>query len=88
MIKRIYSVRDSKGSFFGSPIFCDTEEIAVRSFNDARTSGDTLMALHPADFVLYYLGDFDCVAGTIRAEALPVAVATPMPRITAPSEDK
>lgn len=86
MIKRIYSVFDSQGAYFGSPIFCDTEAIAIRSFNDARTSGDTTMAHHPADFKLYYIGDYNCVAGTIRAEPVPVAVATPMP--TASTEER
>lgn len=57
----IFAVRDSKSSQFGTPMFLQSEGIAVRSLGDEVNKGnsDSIVAQHPEDFELFHLGEWD-----------------------------
>lgn len=57
----IFAVRDSKSSQFGTPMFLQSEGIAVRSLGDEvnKGSADSIISQHPEDFELFYLGEWD-----------------------------
>lgn len=77
MKKRVYSVRDNKMASFGVPILIDNDAVATRQFGDIITSaGDNVMCKHPADFTLYYIGDYDMTSGKFENVECPVALAT------------
>ena len=71
MMLKIYSVMDVKASAFMSPFFTAHDGQAVRSFGDACNDEKSMFARHPEDFALYRLGEFDDVAGKLKAQEVP-----------------
>lgn len=57
----VVSVFDSAAQAFGRPVFVPSTGVAIRSFMDEvnRQAPDNQMYLHPDDFTLYYIADFD-----------------------------
>lgn len=77
MKKRVYSIRDNKMASFGVPVIIENDAVATRQFGDVIMSGgDNVMCKHPADFTLYYLGEYDMNTGKFENEPCPVALAT------------
>lgn len=64
MIYGIYAMRDEKVGFL-APALDATDASAMRSFADAISNRDSLPGLHPADFSLYRVGDYDTDSGRI-----------------------
>lgn len=68
----LYSICDSKTQF--TDIFvAQNEPAAVRQFGQFYHNV-TLIKQNPADFNLYFLGDFDNVSGQIDALAQPLSI--------------
>lgn len=63
MIMKCYSVRDSKVEAFLPVFMCRAVGEAIRSFTAAVQSVDHQFAKNKDDYVLYFVGDFDDVAG-------------------------
>lgn len=63
MITKVFSIFDSKAQMFNVPFFMPTTPAAIRSFTDLVNDPQTLVCKHPADFVLYELGEFDDSVG-------------------------
>lgn len=60
----LYSVRDKKASVYNIPVTFDNDAVAIRAFGDLVTRDkNSLIALHPADFQLVSLGQFDRETG-------------------------
>lgn len=59
MIQQLYSVYDEKALAFLPPFFVPTHGIALRAFKDCVNSKDHQFGKHPADYTLFYLGDWD-----------------------------
>lgn len=61
----IVAVLDSAVKAFMRPFYAPTLEAALRSFYDEVKRGgeDNMMAKHPDDFQLWYLGEFDEESG-------------------------
>lgn len=57
----IFAVRDRATDQFGNPMFLISQGQALRSFADEinRAAADNQMYMHPDDFDLYYLGQFE-----------------------------
>jgi hypothetical protein len=57
---KILTIRDIKADVYGNPVFSTSIGGAIRSFGDEvlKTDGNPL-SLHPADFELYHIGEFD-----------------------------
>lgn len=65
MKRYVFAVRDRAADTFGSP-FCQVARgQAIRAFSDElnRSSADNQLFLHPEDFDLYELGEFDDSTG-------------------------
>ena len=62
---KIFAVRDRATDQFGTPMFLMAIGQAVRSFTDEvnRMDKDNQLYLHPDDFDLYTLGEFDSDSG-------------------------
>ena len=59
MILRMFSVHDQKAEVFLPPFFVPTKGIATRAFADCINSETHQFGKHPADYTLFYMGDFD-----------------------------
>lgn len=65
MDKILCAVRDVKANSYGAPVVFGTSADAVRSFTDVLGDQRTLVGLHPADFHLVYIADFNDVTGVV-----------------------
>lgn len=72
MILKIFSIRDAKGEFFGTPFFQGTTGEAERSFRAAVNDSKTTISQFPEDYDLYYLGEFDNSTGKFNALDTPI----------------
>ena len=77
MKKLVISIRDNKLESFNQPCLCDNESVAIRQFGDiVQRGGDSVIALHPSDFTLYVIAEFDPVFGKFENLDCPKALAT------------
>lgn len=68
MILQVFSVFDRAAMQYGHPFYAINRPVAMRSFVDAFAEGPTRrMAMHPDDFDLRHIGEFDDEAGTFKA---------------------
>lgn len=63
MIQKVFGVRDTKALAFLQPFFSASVGAAVRAFGDAVNEGNSPLAKHPEDYLLYELADFDDQSG-------------------------
>lgn len=66
MTQRLYTVYDEKAEAFLPPFFVPAHGIALRAFKDCINSKDHQFGKHPADYTLFYLGDWDDVTCHFR----------------------
>lgn len=62
-IYNVYSLRDMKGEFYGSPYLARNHALATRLFAQCLRTPDFPCAQAPSDFALFYLGNFDDACG-------------------------
>lgn len=76
MIRYVCAVRDSAAGVFGQPIFVPSLGVANRSFADEvnRVDANNQLNVHPEDFELFHLGEFDDVEGVLTPRK-PVSLA-------------
>ena len=60
---KMYSVFDTKADFWAPPFFARTHEEALRAFSVAANDRQHQWGRHPADFSLFYVGEFDEFTG-------------------------
>lgn len=53
------SVKDKRANEFGVIYLARNRETGIRMLVDAMSAGNTILTMHPADFALYTVGDFD-----------------------------
>lgn len=67
MDKQIYSVFDLvAGQMFGPLLVLPNHAVARRTFQDALMGEGSVMAPHPADYVLIHIGTINVETGAIR----------------------
>jgi len=73
-LMKMFSVRDRAADAFGAPIFFPATGVAIRSFTDEvnRETQDNNLYLHPDDFDMYELGEFDTRSGQVNSAPLTV----------------
>lgn len=65
-MRKIYAIRDNKVGTFAPPCLFENDATAIRAFGDlVSRDKDSLMHLHPEDFSLWSLGQFDTETGRI-----------------------
>lgn len=76
-MKNVYSIRDNKMGSFNVPVLIENDAVAVRQFGDLISrGGDSVMSIHPSDFTLYKLGEFNSHTGKFKNLDCPAALAT------------
>lgn len=71
---RAYSVFDSKAGAFSRPVFYQNDDVARRAFDSAVNSVDSEIGLHPEDFALFWVGEWNEVDGKLSGYAPEVVV--------------
>lgn len=58
---KMFTIKDRAADAFGAPVFFPSTGVAIRSFTDEvnRSEGNNNLYLHPDDFDMYEIGDFD-----------------------------
>lgn len=76
MIRKTYSVFDSKAKAYLSPFYSTTEGVATRMFSAAVEDAAHDFHKFAEDYTLFYLGDFDEETGKFTQPATPDPVIT------------
>lgn len=71
-----FSVFDVKAEVYGTPIFFATKGLATRTFEEQCNKPDSPIAMHPADFTLFHVGEFDQDAGMFIPLKTPATLGT------------
>lgn len=71
MIQKVFGVRDSKAVAFLQPFFSVSAGAAIRAFSDAVNEGNSPLAKHPEDYILFELADFNDSDGSFDC-AVPI----------------
>lgn len=70
MKMKIVGIKDDAIQSFGRPIFVVALGQATRSFADEVNNAESEMYKHPADYSLWYLGEYDDEKGTFEGAEL------------------
>ncbi|QXP08410.1 MAG: nonstructural protein [Arizlama microvirus] len=82
---KIYSIRDAKTEVFNPPFFNQTHGEAERNFKDLVNDTKTKPGLHPEDYDLYYIGDYDDNTGKVDPLSTPQHIVKAVQLIQKPS---
>lgn len=63
MKRKVYAIMDKAVGHFYAPFFAETETEARRNVITEMMNEDSKLAMHYADYELYYLAEFDDIAG-------------------------
>lgn len=74
MLLNAYSIFDTKALIFHAPFFFAQDGQAVRALSDLVADTNTQIGRHPADFVLYRVGDWDDQSGQLGGDRTRVHV--------------
>ncbi|AXH76112.1 MAG: nonstructural protein [Microviridae sp.] len=76
MTLKIVAIFDQATESFGRPIFVPHVGQSIRSFMDELRKPDSELSLHPGDYSLFELGDFDERFGTFNGHTAPRRLAS------------
>lgn len=79
MKQKLFSIRDLKAEYFNTPWVANTHGEAERNFQDLASDKQSKIAMHPTDYELWYLGEFDTENGQIESKLQHVANAKHQP---------
>lgn len=65
MIMKVFSIFDTKTQTYSNPFYALTAGAAIRTFGDAAKDIQSIISQHPADFLLYDIGEWDDHTGEI-----------------------
>lgn len=74
MIKKIFSVYDSKAKTYNTPFLELNIGTAVRAFETAIKEGNTMFSKYPTDYTLFELGSFDDQKAKYELLATPISL--------------
>ena len=76
MMRRLYAIRDDKEMLYNAPVVISNDAVAARTFGDMVSEGkNPIIAAHPGDFALYFLGEFDAETGVLVPAENPCIIA-------------
>ena len=76
MILKIFSIYDSKAEAYNSPFYMQTQSLAIRAFTDEANNESSQIGKHPADFTLFYIGEYDDHTASFDLEKTKIALGT------------
>lgn len=74
MIRKVFSVYDSKVEAFLQPFFMHTKGEAIRGFTEIVNDPNHQFSKYPADYTLFELGNYDDSNGSIVTFPTPVSL--------------
>lgn len=88
-MSKLFAIYDLKARFFGSPVIFRSKDEAVRSVVDimSRHDVDNMICVHPEDFSLFEVGEYDNQSGVITPCA-PVQVFSGVEFLSMGGDDK
>ena len=70
-VMKIFTVRDVKAEAYLNPFVMRSKGEAIRGFSDEVARKDSAIGAHPADYILFLIGEFDDQTGEITRYAAP-----------------
>lgn len=67
LIKKVFSIYDSKAEVFAIPVFFRNAGEAIRAFQTAVGDAESPYCQHPEDYSLHEIGSFDEDSGALVA---------------------
>lgn len=67
----MFAVYDKKAMFFDSPFCVENEVQASRAFEQSVLNPQSTISKYPADFALYYLGEYIASKGNVITSDVP-----------------
>ena len=67
MIQKVFSVFDIKAACYSAPFFQHNDSVATRSFIDVVNDPKSAVYIHPEDYILREIGEFDDNTGVLKA---------------------
>lgn len=64
----VYSIFDSASGVYDKPTFANSDAEIIRAFGDICASADHPIGMHPDDYTLMRIGEFDNNTGEIKPE--------------------
>jgi hypothetical protein len=84
MTLKMFCLYDLKTGIYGTPFFMSHTAQAIRAVQDLAKDFSTIVARHPADYMLYCLGTYDDQVGGFYPEQEPLGtVVSFIPKQTA-----
>lgn len=74
MIRKMFTIYDSKAELYLAPFFMKTKGEALRAFTDTLSDPQSQIAKHPQDFTLFELGEYDDCHATIDMHQTPISL--------------
>lgn len=68
MITNLYTIFDKVSKVYNKPFSLLNDQVAIRAAQDLMAGGDTDIALHPADFIMFKLGTYDDTTAQYKAD--------------------
>lgn len=68
---KVFCVYDAKVEAFLNPFYNRTQGEAIRNFTNLANDKDSQVSLHPADYFLYQLGEYNQATGQFENLAQP-----------------
>ena len=72
--KQIFTVKEVKAEAYLHPFTTRATGEAIRSFSDEANNKTSGIGAHPADYILFHLGEFDEISGKITLLDAPHAL--------------
>lgn len=85
MNHRIFSIFDDKAKAFLPPFVLPNEAMAVRVFSDMCNSDSHQFGVHPSDYTLFDLGEFDDCLGQLNGDTARAVVNGLLTVVSKPS---
>lgn len=68
MVKKVFSVYDSKSETYSPPMLYTTKGEAIRAFSDQANNKESSLCLHSEDFTLFEVGEWDDQSGEFNSK--------------------
>ena len=68
-IHKIYALRDIRTEAYLKPMFLQNLAVLDRALKDAKNDENNLLCLHPEDYQVYALGEYDDSTGKLTPQA-------------------
>lgn len=62
---KVFSVFDAKANAYLQPFVMKAKPVALRAFEDLVNDPTCAFSKHPMDYTLFYVGDWDQIAGQL-----------------------